>query len=137
VLGIVLGSLVLGVVMLEGSARLVTKQVVGTLSLVVEFVGRSPPRDQYEFGRSRIFESQRGYGPSFLFRGTRTSPVSREWFSLGGSRFARFDTIDRNFDRCGRMDVANPTFEEMARHWFDTFGTSPSVDSFSHSSSRF
>jgi hypothetical protein len=23
------------------------------------------------------------------------------------------------------MDVANPTFEEMARHWFHTFGTNP------------
>jgi hypothetical protein len=29
----------------------------------VEFVGRSPPRDQYEFGRGRSFESQRSYGP--------------------------------------------------------------------------
>jgi hypothetical protein len=26
-----------------------------------EFVRRSPPRDQYEFGRGRNFESQRGY----------------------------------------------------------------------------
>jgi hypothetical protein len=26
--------------------------------------------------------------------------------------------MDRNVDRCGRMDVANPTFEEMTRHWF-------------------
>jgi hypothetical protein len=28
------------------------------------------------------------------------------------------------------MNVANPTFEEMARHWFATFGTNPSVESF-------
>jgi hypothetical protein len=25
---------------------------------------------------------------------------------------------------------ANPTFEQMARHWFYTFGTNPSVESF-------
>jgi hypothetical protein len=29
----------------------------------VEFARRSPPRDQYEFGRGRSFESQRGYRP--------------------------------------------------------------------------
>jgi hypothetical protein len=29
----------------------------------VEFAGRSPPRDQYEFGRGRSFESQSGYEP--------------------------------------------------------------------------
>jgi hypothetical protein len=65
----------------------------------------------------------RRFGPSrgatyhaFLFCGTRTHLVRWEWFSHGGSRFDRFDTMDRNFDRRGRMDVANPTFEEMARH---------------------
>jgi hypothetical protein len=98
-----------------------------------EFVGRSPTRDQYEFGRSRNFESQRGYGPHFPYRGSRTPPMRREWFSHGGSRFDRFDKMDRSFDRRSRMDVANPTFEEMAQHWFDTFGTNPSVESFAHS----
>jgi hypothetical protein len=65
----------------------------------------------------------RRFGPSrgatyhaFLFCGTRTHLVRWEWFSHGGSRFDRFDTMDRSFDRRGRMDVANPTFEEMARH---------------------
>jgi hypothetical protein len=33
--------------------------------------------------------------------------------------------MDHSFDRRGRIDVANPTFKEMARHWFHTFGTSP------------
>jgi hypothetical protein len=87
----------------------------------VEFAGRSPPSDQYEFGRGRSFESQRGYGPRFPFCGTRTPfcgtrtpPVRREWFSHGGSRFDRFDRMDHSFDRHGRLDVANPTFEEMA-----------------------
>jgi hypothetical protein len=40
--------------------------------------------------------------------------------SQGRSRFDSFDRMDHNFDRRGRMDVANPTFEEMARQWFDT-----------------
>jgi hypothetical protein len=31
-----------------------------------EFAGRSPPRDQYKFGRGRSFESQRGYGCKYL-----------------------------------------------------------------------
>jgi hypothetical protein len=79
-----------------------------------EFVGRSPPRDQYEFGRGRSFESQRGYGPCFPYCGSRTPPMRREWFSHGSSRFDRFDRMDHGFDRHSRMDVANPTFEEMA-----------------------
>jgi hypothetical protein len=28
---------------------------------------------------------------------------------------------------------ANPTFEQMTRHWFFSFGTNPSVESFVHS----
>jgi hypothetical protein len=35
------------------------------------------------------------------------------------------------------MDFANPTFEQMARHWFDSFCTNPSGESFAHSRSRF
>jgi hypothetical protein len=80
----------------------------------VEFAGRSPPHDQYEFGRGRSFETQTGYGPWSFFRGTRTPPVRQEWFSHGGSKFDRFDRMDRIFDRRGRMSVANPSFEEMA-----------------------
>jgi hypothetical protein len=52
----------------------------------------------------------------------------------GGSRF---DRMDRYIDRHGRMNVANPTFEESARHCFATFGTNPSVESFSRSRSWF
>jgi hypothetical protein len=63
--------------------------------------------------------------------------VRQEWFSNGGSRFDRFDKMDHSFDRHGRMNVVNPTFEEMARHWFDTFGTNPSVELFAHSGSWF
>jgi hypothetical protein len=32
---------------------------------------------------------------------------------------------------------ANPTFEQMARHWFCSFGTNPSVESFVRSRARF
>jgi hypothetical protein len=36
-----------------------------------------------------------------------------------------------------RMDLANPTFEQMARHWFDTFCANPSVESVARSRSWF
>jgi hypothetical protein len=61
--------------------------------------------------------------------------VRREWFSHGVSRLDRFDRMDRSVDRSGRMNVANTTFEEMAWHWFDTFGTNHSVESFARSRS--
>jgi hypothetical protein len=32
---------------------------------------------------------------------------------------------------------ANPTFEQMARHWFYSFGTHPSAESFVRSRARF
>jgi hypothetical protein len=103
----------------------------------VEFPGRSPPRDQYEFGRGHSFESQRDYGPRFPFRGTHTPPMRQEWFSQGGSKFDRFDRMDHSFDRHSRINVANTTFEKMARHCFETFGTNPSVESFARSRSWF
>jgi hypothetical protein len=60
--------------------------------------------------------------------------MGQEWSSPGGSRFDRMDCC---IDRHGRMNVANPTFKEMARHWFATFGTNPSVESFARSRSWF
>jgi hypothetical protein len=68
---------------------------------------------------------------------TRTPPMRQEWFSHGGSRLDRFDRMDRSIDRHDRINVANPTFEKMSRHWFDTFGTNPSVESFARSRSWF
>jgi hypothetical protein len=35
------------------------------------------------------------------------------------------------------MDFADPTFEQMARHWFDLFFTNPGAESFAHSLSFF
>ena len=91
------------------------------------FAGRSPSRGQYEFGRDGCsFVSQRGYGPRLPFRGDRTPPARREKVQRGGS-----------FGMRDRMDVANPTFEQMARHWFNSFCSNPSVESFAQSPSRF
>jgi hypothetical protein len=84
------------------------------------FAGRSPPRDQYEFRRGLGFESQRRYGPCFPLRGACTPPARHEVISRGGHSF-------------DRMDFANPTFEQMARHWFDSFCANPSVESVARS----
>jgi hypothetical protein len=88
----------------------------------VEFVGRSPPRGRYEFGRGHSFGSQRGYGPRFPPRGTRIPLARREVFPHGGHSF-------------DMMDFANPTFEPLAPHWFDSFCGNPGVASVSRSRS--
>jgi hypothetical protein len=45
--------------------------------------------------------------------------------------------IPRGGHSSNRMDLANPTFEQMARHWFDSFCANPSVESIAHSHSLF
>jgi hypothetical protein len=35
------------------------------------------------------------------------------------------------------LDCANPTLEQMAQHWFYSFGTNPSVESFVRSRAHF
>ena len=70
----------------------------------------------------RSFESQRNYGSRFPPRGARTPLKRRE----------RVPPMRRD-----RMDFANPSFEQMARHWFDSFCANPSVESFAHSRFRF
>jgi hypothetical protein len=96
-----------------------------------QFASRSPPRAQYGDGRGRSLELERRNGPRFSFRGFAPPPGREGLFPhcgyRGGVRGGSF----------GRMDVANPTFEEMARHCFHTFGTNPSVESFSRSRSWF
>jgi hypothetical protein len=87
-----------------------------------EFAGCSFARGQYEYGGDdRNFRSQRSYGPRSPLRGTR-SP-RRGCVGVPPRR--------------DRMDFSNPTFEKMARHWFDLFCTNPSAESFTHSRSRF
>jgi hypothetical protein len=87
-----------------------------------EFAGRSFALGQYEYGgNDRNFRSQRSYGPRSPLRGTRSPPRGRVGVP----------------PRRDRMDFANPTFQQMVRHWFDSFCTNPSAESFAHSRSRF
>jgi hypothetical protein len=39
--------------------------------------------------------------------------------------------------RRDRMNLTNPTFEQMAWHWLDSFCTNPSAESFAQSRSCF
>jgi hypothetical protein len=59
----------------------------------------------------RSFRSQRSYEPRSPFLGMR-SPLRGH---VGVP------------PRSDRMDFANPTFEQMARHWFDSFCTNPVI----------
>jgi hypothetical protein len=69
-----------------------------------EFARRSFARGQYEYGgNDRNFRSQRSYGPWSPLRGTRSPPRGRVGVP----------------PRRDGMDFSNPTFEQMARHWFD------------------
>jgi hypothetical protein len=53
-------------------------------------------------GEVAVLSLKRATNYTFLF--VVTPPMRWEWFTHGGS----------SFDRRSRMDVANPTFEEMA-----------------------
>jgi hypothetical protein len=84
-----------------------------------QFARHSPPRAQYGYGRSHSFQLERRDGPRFSFRGF--GPLVREsWFPRGGVRGGSFGRKDG-------LDCANPTFEQMARHWFYSYGTNPTV----------
>jgi hypothetical protein len=86
-----------------------------------EFARRSFACGQYEYGgNDRSFRSQRSYGPRSSLRGTHSPP--RGCVGVPPRR--------------DRMDFANPTFERMERHWFDSFCTNPSAESLAHSRSR-
>ena len=104
-----------------------------------EFAGCSPPHGRYEARRDgRSFESQRHYGPRFPPRGARSPPMRFERTPpFRGERIPPFrrESVSRS-GMIGR-DFANPTFEQMARHWFDSFCANPSVESFAHSCSHF
>jgi hypothetical protein len=79
-----------------------------------EFARRSFARGQYEYGgNDRSFRSLRSYEPRSPLRGARSPPRVR--VSVPPRR--------------DRLDFANPTFEQMARHLFDSFCTNPSVES--------
>jgi hypothetical protein len=100
-----------------------------------EFVGGqfsrcSPPRAQHGNGRSRSFELDRRDGPRFSFCGFGHPPVREGRFPRGGVHGGSFGRKDV-------LDCADPTFEQMAWHWFYSFGTNPSAESFVHSHAHF
>jgi hypothetical protein len=104
-----------------------------------EFAGgqvarHSPSRVHYGDARSRSFEKERRDGPQTLFRGFGPPPGREGLFPQGGYRAG---VRGGSFDRRDGLVCANPTFEEMARHWFYSFGTNPSAESFVRSRARF
>jgi hypothetical protein len=99
-----------------------------------QFARRSPSRVQYRNGRSRSFEMERRNDPWFYFRGFGLPPGREGWFPQSGYRVG---VRGGSFGRKYGLVCANPTFEQMARHWFDSFGTNPSAESFVRSSARF
>jgi hypothetical protein len=99
-----------------------------------QFARSSPPRAQYGDGRIRGFKIERRDGPRFSFRGFSPPPGREGWFPHGGYRGG---VCGGSFGRKDVLDCANPTFEEMARHWFYSFGTNPSAELFVRSRARF
>jgi hypothetical protein len=69
-------------------------------------------------GRNHSFEIERRDGPRSSFHGFGPPPVREGWFPHSGVRGG-------SFGRKGVLDCANPTFEQMAKHWFYSFGTNP------------
>jgi hypothetical protein len=99
-----------------------------------QFARRSPPRAQYGNVRSRSFELERRDGPRFSFCGFGPSLGREGWFPHSGYHGG---VRGGGFGRKDGLDCANPTFEQMARHWFYSFGTNPSAESFVRSRARF
>jgi hypothetical protein len=104
-----------------------------------EFAGgqcarRSPPRAQYGDGRIHSFKMERRDGPRAFFHGFGPPPGREGWFPRGGyCGGVRGGSFGRKYG----LVCANPTFEQMAGHWFYSFGTNPSVESFVRSRAHF
>jgi hypothetical protein len=56
------------------------------------------------------------------------------WFPQSGYRGG---VRGGSYGRKDGLMCANPTFEQMARHWFYSFGTNPSAESFVLSHAHF
>jgi hypothetical protein len=111
----------------------------GSGGWVGEFAGgqvtrRSPPRAQYGDGRIHSFEMEKRESPRAFFRGFGPPPGREGWFPHGGYRGG---VRGGSFGRKDGLVCVNPTFEQMARHWFYSFGTNPSAESFVRSRARF
>jgi hypothetical protein len=75
--------------------------------------------------RGTVHGRSRGFGP----------PPGREGlFPQGGYRGG---VRGGSFGRRDPLVGVNPTFEQMAQHWFYSFGTNPSAESFVRSRARF
>jgi hypothetical protein len=99
-----------------------------------QFARRSPSRAQYGDGRIRSFEMERRDGPQAFFRGFGP-PLGREdWFPHGGYRGG---IRGGSFGRKDSLVCANHTFKQMGLHWFYSFGTNPSAESFVRSRAHF
>jgi hypothetical protein len=72
--------------------------------------------------------------PRAFFRGFGPPPGREGWFPQGGYRGG-----DRgvSFGRRDALVGANPTFEQMAWHWFYSFDNNPNAESFVRSRARF
>jgi hypothetical protein len=99
-----------------------------------KFARRSPPRAQYGDGRICSFEMERRDNPRAFFHGFGPPPGREGWFPHGGYCGG---VRGGNFGRKDGLVCANPTFEQMARHWFYSFGTNPSAELFARSRARF
>jgi hypothetical protein len=72
---------------------------------------------------------ERRDGPRSSFPGFGPPLVREGWFPHGGYRGG---VREGSFGRKDGLVCANPTFEQMARHRFYSFGTNPSAESFVH-----
>jgi hypothetical protein len=99
-----------------------------------QFARRSPPRAQYGDERSRGFEAVRRNDPLSSFRSFGPPSSKEDWFPHSGYRGG---VCGSSFDRRDDLECANPTSEQMARHWFYSFGTNPSAESFVRSHAHF
>jgi hypothetical protein len=99
-----------------------------------QFARRSPSRVEYGNGRSRSFEMERRDDPQFSIRGFGPPPGREGWFPRSGYPGG---VRGGSFGRKDGLVCANPTYEQMAQHWFNSFGTNPSAESFVRSRARF
>jgi hypothetical protein len=79
-------------------------------------------------------EKERRDVPRAFFRGLVPPPGREGWFPQGGYRGG---VRGGSFGRRDALVCANPTFEQMARHWFCSFGTNPSAELFVRSRAHF
>jgi hypothetical protein len=99
-----------------------------------QFARRSTPHAQYRDERIHSFEMERRDSPRAFFRGFGPPPGRDGWFPRG--RYCG-GVRGGSFDRKDGLVCANPTFEQMARHWFYSFCINPSAESFVCSRARF